>query len=760
MHQAPRQHAALLERQVAALEQRVFDSTIRSAAGRLELLDQPILREASRAFLRVTIMLMWVGLAIYTVVHFLYAPTYWQRMAVSMVLVVVGAASWLLLSVNRVQAAVLVFGGGVWASITLLTVLFGGVAGSAVFLYPLIILLAGWLISVRAAWVVAAVTIVVVVLLVVAGEMGMLPHAPPVHATARAVTQCFTFVFAASIITYVVRSYQRRLAEMRKLSDDLAERTARLQATQADLNRAQAVARMGSWVYDIASDRMVLSNETCRIFGIPAGVTGDRASYLARVHAADRERVAAAWDRAIDHGESFDDEHRILIGKRVRWVRQCGEFQRDADDKPLRSFGTTQDITRLKETEAARALLEAQLRESQKMEALGTLAGGIAHDFNNVLAAIMGNASVARQDLTPGHPAQQSLDEIERASARARALVQQILAFGRRQITEKRCISLAPVIEDATRLLRATQPANIDLNVQCAHDAPLVLADATQVAQVLVNLCTNAWHAMEGLPRRGVVNVSLTAEEFTEVTASTRSAKFVFGNPSPGCHACLRVSDNGAGMSAETLRRIFEPFFTTKPVGKGTGLGLAVVHGIVQAHDACIAVESVPGVGTAFSLYFSQVQAAEPQTPEPRAFKPQAVRDEGAGQHVLYLDDDEALVLLVTRVLRRRGYRVSGYTAPEEALAAVRANPSGVDLVVTDYNMPGTSGLVVARMLKALRPDLPVAMASGYVTDSLREEAAALGVSELMQKPDSVDELCNMVARLVGTPPAALRSVK
>jgi two-component system cell cycle sensor histidine kinase/response regulator CckA len=410
-------------------------------------------------------------------------------------------------------------------------------------------------------------------------------------------------------------------------------------------------------------------------------------------------------------------------------------------------FNSARDITERKQAEAARAALETQLRESQKMEALGTLAGGIAHDFNNIVPAIVGNAELARQDAGPGHAAQRSLEEILKASRRAKDLVRQILAFGRRQVTERRVIPLAPAVEESMRLLRATLPAGVSLSVECAPDAPMVLADATQIEQVLLNLCSNAWQVVQGRGHPGVIEVRLEAHvvvggAYSGPEQRSRDGRVVLP---PGRYARLTVRDNGPGMDHATRSRIFEPFFTTKPAGEGTGLGLAVVHGIVQGHDASIEVQSAPGEGTSFRIYFPAVAAPDSVAP---ARPPATALAHGGGKHILCVDDDESIVFLMSRLLERQGYRVSGYTDPGEALAAVRAEPGQFDLAVTDYNMPGMSGLEVARALREIRADLPVAMASGYVTEELRAQAPAAGVTELLYKPNTVDELCEVVARL------------
>jgi PAS domain S-box-containing protein len=394
------------------------------------------------------------------------------------------------------------------------------------------------------------------------------------------------------------------------------------------------------------------------------------------------------------------------------------------------------DINERKQADAVRASLEAQLRESQKMEALGTLAGGVAHDFNNALAMIIGNVELARQDVGAAHPALESLEEIGKAARRARDLVQQILAFGRRQKLERKATALALVVVESARLLRATLPGEVTLTVDCKADTPAVLADATQVKQILLNLCGNALQAIQDQGRPGVIEVSLNA-----CVCSQGEAR---GDLRPGRYACLTVSDNGPGMDEATRSRIFDPFFTTKPVGKGTGLGLAVVYGIVRAHEASIEVESTPGEGSAFRIYFPATDLPLEAVAAPVA---DAVPIQARGQHILYVDDEEAIIFLMTRLLERQGYRVSGYTDPREALAAVRADPAQFDLAVTDFNMPVMSGLEVAQALKEIRPALPVVMASGYITEELRAKAPAAGIRELIYKPNTVDDLCAAVAR-------------
>ena len=438
-------------------------------------------------------------------------------------------------------------------------------------------------------------------------------------------------------------------------------------------------------------------------------------------------------------------------GAPIQCALDCEPIPAGVDNGAIRV--TLSDITERKEAEAERVSLEAQLRESQKMEAIGTLAGGIAHDFNNIIATILGNTELASEDTLGNSQAQESLDEIRKAAQRARDLVQQILSFSRRQPTEHKRITLAPVVAESVRLLRASLPARLELEVYCEPDAPPALADASQILQILVNLVTNAMQAMRSGPGR--ISIRLDTVRLDEALVQTQPALRGLHEKCPGSTLRLAVSDTGPGMDTLTLARVFEPFFTTKVVGEGTGLGLSVVHGIVQAHGGAITVVSQPGIGTIFTIYLSavttgaDVMAAEGDAPVATS----ALSLDG-GKRILYVDDDEALVFLVTRLLERRGFQVSGYTNQTEALAALRAGSAGFDLVVSDYNMPGMSGLDVAREVRSIRADLPVVIASGFVDEELRAQAAVAGVRKVIFKATAVEEFCEIVQRLAqGLPP-------
>ncbi|MEO8805461.1 MAG: PAS domain S-box protein [Burkholderiaceae bacterium] len=400
------------------------------------------------------------------------------------------------------------------------------------------------------------------------------------------------------------------------------------------------------------------------------------------------------------------------------------------------------DISERKQAEAAHSKLEAQLRESQKMESIGTLAGGIAHDFNNILGAILGNLALAREDVGPGHAALRSLEQIERSGRRARALVQQILAFSRRQMQVLVVQPLQPILQETLALLRSGLPAMVELDARLVETPLYVNADATQMQQVLMNLGTNAWHALSG--STGRIEIGLD-ERLLDAAAGE-----ALGGLPAGRYAHLWVSDTGVGMDEPTRARIFEPFFTTKAVGDGTGLGLSVVHGIVKAHRGSISVSSAVGKGSTIDLYFPACDPPIAVLAAPAAAEAELAL--GHGEQVLYVDDDEVVGLVVERLLQRAGWRARSVANAGEALAALAASP--FDLVVTDFNMPGSSGLDLAAELARRYPLLPVVIISGYVSNELVRGAEQVGVRHLLQKQDLFEALAPLVLRLLSEPRA------
>ena len=414
------------------------------------------------------------------------------------------------------------------------------------------------------------------------------------------------------------------------------------------------------------------------------------------------------------------------------------------------------DISAEKQAETVRLSLEMQLRESQKMEAIGTLAGGIAHDFNNIIATILGNAELARQDTIAIESAQSSIDEISKAGRRARDLVQQILSFSRRQPLERRRIALAPIVQESVRLMRATFPARTVIELDCDARVPDVLADATQIEQVLLNLATNAMQAARSGPQRIEIRLDtvLLDAQFTDRNPSFQALHL----SRPTLVVRLTVSDEGPGMDEATRARMFEPFFTTKPVGEGTGLGLAVVRGIVQAHEGAIVVASELGKGTTCTIYLPSAPApalAPDSTRRADGEATQVVPMPGSGRRIIYIDDDESMVYLIERLLARRGYVVSGFVDAREAIERLRADPAAYEMVVSDYNMPYLSGLDVARAVRSIRADLPVAIVSGFIDERLLSQAKNAGVQEVIVKAIDVNAYSDAIQRLATASTAA-----
>jgi PAS domain S-box-containing protein len=400
---------------------------------------------------------------------------------------------------------------------------------------------------------------------------------------------------------------------------------------------------------------------------------------------------------------------------------------RDADGAVINYVAVKRDVTR-------EVQLEAQIRQTQKMEAIGTLAGGIAHDFNNILAAMYGFVHLLQLDTEGNTQAQESIGEILKACNRAKDLVQQILTFSRQREQKPQVIKLDTVIKEVLKFLRASLPAQIKIEMSLDPAAPAVLADPTQIHQVTMNLATNALHAMEGQSGRLAVSLERFSPEVAFLQAHRESK--------PIEYARLTIADTGRGMDAKTLERIFEPFFTTKPVGKGTGLGLAVVHGIVQSSGGLITVASEVGRGSTFRLYFpSQPDViVAVAAPAPRAAR-------GQNQRILLLDDEPSLTTMLKRLLTRLNYQVICSNSASEAVGWCRENSAQFDLVLTDLTMPEMDGLEVARQIRSVRPDMPVILMSGYSAALNDDVLGEAGINELIEKPISMSALGAAVQR-------------
>jgi len=379
--------------------------------------------------------------------------------------------------------------------------------------------------------------------------------------------------------------------------------------------------------------------------------------------------------------------------------------------------------------------MEMRLRQAQKMESLGTLAGGIAHEFNNILSIILGNNELAMMDIPAHHPVSQYLNEIHTASIRARDMVRQLLTFSRKDMRRREPLNFAAAIEKSLNLIRASIPAHIEIAQRIETDLDWVEANATQIDQILINLCTNAADAMTTENGRIVietVNETLDAEQANAL-----------GLSGVGTYVKLTVSDNGCGMPQDIMDRIFEPYYTTKETGKGTGVGLSVVHGIVEQHHGAISVSSKPGAGAVFTLWFPTYKGPMIESPKPVQDLP------GGTERILMVDDEAPLLNLGKERLERLGYQVTTTTNATEALEMFLTDQGGFDLVITDMAMPGMTGAQLAAQLIAGRPDVPIILCTGYSELISEEKAREIGISAFAMKPLDGSELATQVRQVL-----------
>jgi len=402
-----------------------------------------------------------------------------------------------------------------------------------------------------------------------------------------------------------------------------------------------------------------------------------------------------------------------------------------------------------------REILEAERqRQSQKMEAMGTLAAGIAHDFNNILNAIGGNAELLLDESALTQSGRACVDEILTATERASDLVRQILTYSRQKPGELKPLSLGPLVKEALKLVKVSLPPEVSLKMDIAPDLPPVMGDITQIQQVVLNLCTNAIHAMEST-NGGLLGVSLNQARFDvgDLTEQDQDIK-------TGSYVCLTISDTGCGIPEHIRDRIFDPFFTTKPEGKGTGMGLAIVQGVMTSHGGIIRLFSEPGWGTTFRLYFPALEtvpshgtethtSTEPETPPPQA----PVR--GHGELILVVDDDRAVLNAMVLQLRKLGFTPVAMPGPREALESFEADPHPYALIITDSNMPGMSGLTMMERIRAIRPDIPAILVTGLSTDQVDESAVRAGIRVTLSKPIRMAHLQAAIREILFSPDAA-----
>jgi signal transduction histidine kinase len=437
------------------------------------------------------------------------------------------------------------------------------------------------------------------------------------------------------------------------------------------------------------------------------------------------------------HTPRYECEYRVRQPDGTwRWLLARGRSLRDATGKPYRFVGSAIEITAEKQAQIDKENLEAQLRQSQKMEAIGTLAGGIAHDFNNILGAILGYGELAQQQSAPGSASRRYLDNVMHAAERAKALVDRILGFSRSGLGERVPVNVQSVIEETLELLQASLPQGIRVERRLEAGNAAVIGDATHLHQVAMNLCTNALHAME---RGGVLGVVLELVESSERRSLSRGAL------TPGPYVRFRVCDTGTGIPPAVLDRMFDPFFTTKGVGEGTGLGLSLVHGIVTELGGAIDVATKAGEGTTFEIWLPI--AGETGKPSVAALRE---LPRGSGERVMIVDDERSLVALAEEMLAELGYEPVGFDSSSAALQAFRAEPPRFDLILTDEAMPDLIGTELASKVRRLRATVPIILMSGHGGPELAKRAAAIGVNEVLRKPLQRRDLAESLGRVLG----------
>ncbi|HSQ84314.1 MAG TPA: PAS domain S-box protein [Desulfobacterales bacterium] len=449
-------------------------------------------------------------------------------------------------------------------------------------------------------------------------------------------------------------------------------------------------------------------------------------SFTEFIYSEDLPRQKERFERVLS-GPIGPDEYRLLSKSgEIRWV-QTSSMPILENNQTVGLQGVLSDITESKR-------LQSQLQQARKIETFGTLAGGIAHDFNNFLGIIIGNTELAMDDVPKWNPAYLNLEEILEASLRARDVVRQLLSFARRTKLEKKPVNIGAIMQESVKLLRSSIPTSIEIRHNIPKDIDTILANSTQLNQILINLSTNAHHAM---PNGGILDVSLKNVELDKNRAAQHP------DLNPGRYVNLKVSDTGHGISAREIDRIFDPYFTTKDIGKGTGMGLSVVHGIVKGHEGAISVKSEYGQGTTFSIFFPVI---EKQT----AIETEPIKDLPTGNERILLVDDEKSILFTGRnLLERLGYQVETRQNPIEALDLFRVDPNQFDLVITDMTMPKMTGDQLVQEILKIRPDLPVILNTGFNEKIDEEKAKQIGIRQYIEKPFNRRILANVVREVL-----------
>ena len=536
---------------------------------------------------------------------------------------------------------------------------------------------------------------------------------------------------------------QRESVELVELNESLALEVRERMRTEESLRESRALqqmagraARVGGWLVDMSTRRVVWSDEMCELNEMPHGTTPTFEEGMACYAPEWREPLAVAFRHCVRDGAPLDAEAEMITATGARlWVRVIGSSRGHDGTVGTVVSGVVQDITRQKLADARHEKLEAQLQQSQKMEAVGQLAGGVAHDFNNMLNVILGNAHLTLSSLASDDVRREDMQEVIDAARRSAELTNQLLAFARQQPIRPALLELNAVVESSVSMLRRLIGEDVDLVWKPGAGLRGIMMDSTQIHQILANLAVNARDAIAGVGKLVI-----------ETSNVSFDAAFCASNVgyAPGEYVLLSVSDSGSGMDKATLAKVFEPFFTTKEVGKGTGLGLATVYGIVQQNGGLIHVYSEPGQGATFRIYLRQHVGEHAEAPDAHEI---GATPRGTAT-ILLVEDEEALLRVAARMLKDLGYTVITTTDPSEAVT-LAARHSAIDMLMTDVVMPHMTGRELWRTLSVVRPGLKCLFMSGYTTDVISHRGVLEEGVHFLQKPFSRDALARKVRHVL-----------
>lgn len=537
-------------------------------------------------------------------------------------------------------------------------------------------------------------------------------------------------VFAILLMVLIFWNWKlaREIKTRKKVEDALRDSEERLRLSTE-------LANVAVWEYDFTTNSMSRSKNHDQLYGLPWQTKWDINTFLNATHPEDREVSNAIISKsvAVNGPDQYTFDFRVVYpDESIHWLMVTGQVvERDSSGQGIIVRGCLIDVTERKQSEIMRILLEENLRHAQKMESIGTLSGGIAHDFNNLLSPIIGFAEMLQEDLPQGSQEQENSSEILRAALRAKDLVKQILTFSRQSHQEFKPVALQSILAEALKLLNSLIPKTIDIKTDIDPACGMVSADPTQIHQVIMNLATNAYHAMQ--ESGGQLTVGLKQMEI-------KPGQLGFSNLLPGRYAVLKISDTGSGIEKEMINKIFDPYFTTKETSKGTGLGLSVVQGIVKTCRGDIRIQSEPGKGTDICVYLPVIKKETSTIPPVPSGAIQ-----GGRERILLVDDEEMVVRTEKQMIDRMGYHVTAVTGSNEALEVFNRNPDAFDLIISDMTMPSMTGLQLADRIKAVRPDIPVIICTGFSHQITAETSKNFGIQGYVIKPVIKNELARVI---------------